>query len=212
MSGLDLQNCINKHGSIYLNENPWQNVFRISRNLSSFTNPALSGTESQDRQHARHYLERRRGCGESGRIRETDYRGIAPDGKRSFHSWARRQQPKKEAECNAKPEVNRKEKKALLVHPTGKNRNLGEQIFTQGRGGPQIRPFAESAPVECRGYSEALQRVMTDFGANDAFAGAAAKLKEHYGIEVAVGAVRGSTGGTRGHDAGRNQNFGETRG
>jgi hypothetical protein len=90
-------------------------------------------------------------------------------------------------------------KKALLVHPTGKNRNLGEQIFTQGRGGPQIRPFAESAPVECRGYSEALQRVMTDFGANDAFAGAAAKLKEHYGIEVAVSAVRGFTGGTRGH-------------
>ena len=108
--------------------------------------------------------------------------------------------------------MNRKEKKALLVHPTGKNRNLGEQIFTQGRGGPQIRPFAESAPVECRGYSEALQRVMTDFGADDAFAGAAAKLKEHYGIEVAVSAVRGLTGGTRGHDAGRSQNFGETRG
>jgi hypothetical protein len=43
---------------------------------------------------------------------------------------------------------------------------------------------------------------MTDFGADDAFAGAAAKLKEHYGIEVAVGAVRGFTGGTRGHDAG----------
>ena len=123
MSGLDLQNCINQHGSIDLKENPWQNVFRISRILSSFTNPALSGTESQDRQHARHYLERRRGCGESGRIRETDYREIAPDGKRSFHSWARRQQPKKEAEYNAKPEVNRKGKKALLVHPTGKNRN-----------------------------------------------------------------------------------------
>lgn len=89
---------------------------------------------------------------------------------------------------------------------------MGEQIFTQGRGGPQIRLFAESAAVECRGYSEALQRVMTDFGADDAFAGAAAKLKEHYGIEVAVSAVRGFTGGTRGHDAGRNQNFGETRG
>ncbi len=31
---------------------------------------------------------------------------------------------------------------------------------------------------------------MTDFGADDAFAGAAAKLKEHYGIEVPVSAVR----------------------
>jgi hypothetical protein len=90
-------------------------------------------------------------------------------------------------------------KKSSAGTPDWEKSKLGEQIFTQGRGGPQIRPFAESAPVECRGYSEALQRVMTDFGANDAFAGAAAKLKEHYGIEVAVGAVRGSTeepGGT----------------
>jgi hypothetical protein len=67
---------------------------------------------------------------------------------------------------------------------------IDEQIYTQGRRGPQIRPFNESAEVECRGYSEALQRAMTDFGADDAFAGAAAKLKEHYGIEVAVSAIR----------------------
>jgi len=40
--------------------------------------------------------------------------------------------------------------------------------------------------VECRGYSEDLQRAMTDFGADEAFAGAAAKLQEHYGIEVPV--------------------------
>jgi hypothetical protein len=31
---------------------------------------------------------------------------------------------------------------------------------------------------------------MTDFGADDAFAGAAVKLKEHYGIEVPVSAIR----------------------
>ena len=34
---------------------------------------------------------------------------------------------------------------------------------------------------------------MTDFGADEAFAGAATKLKEHYGIEVPVSAVRGFT-------------------
>jgi hypothetical protein len=34
---------------------------------------------------------------------------------------------------------------------------------------------------------------MTDFGADEAFAGAAAKLKEHYGVKVAVSAVRGFT-------------------
>jgi hypothetical protein len=122
-------------------------------------------------------------------------------GNEVLHSWARRQQPKKEAEYNAKPGVNRREKKLYWYTRLGKI-EIGEQIFTQGRGGPQIRPFAESAAVECRGYSEALQRVMTDFGADDAFAGAAAKLKEHYGIEVAVSAVSGFTGGTRGHDAG----------
>jgi len=56
-----------------------------------------------------------------------------------------------------------------------------------------MRPFSESAEVECRGYSEGLQRAMTDMGADDTFAGAAAKLKEHYGIEVPVSAVRGVT-------------------
>ena len=56
-----------------------------------------------------------------------------------------------------------------------------------------MRPFSESAEVECRGYSQALQRVMVDFGADEAFAGAAVKLKEHYGIEVPVSAVRALT-------------------
>ncbi len=53
-----------------------------------------------------------------------------------------------------------------------------------------MRPFSASAEVQCRGYSEGLQRAMSDFGAENAFAGAAAKLKEHYGIAVPVSAVR----------------------
>lgn len=53
-----------------------------------------------------------------------------------------------------------------------------------------MRPFKESAEVECRGYSHWLQRAMVDFGADDPFAGAAKKLKEHYGIEVPTSAVR----------------------
>jgi hypothetical protein len=47
--------------------------------------------------------------------------------------------------------------------------------------------------VECRGYSEGLQRAMSDFGADDSFAEASSKLKEHYGIEVPVSAVRAVT-------------------
>jgi hypothetical protein len=44
-------------------------------------------------------------------------------GNEVLHGWARGQQAKKEQEYNAKPGVNRKEKKPLLVHATGKNRN-----------------------------------------------------------------------------------------
>jgi len=44
-------------------------------------------------------------------------------GNEVLHGWARRQQQKKEEENKAKPGVNRKKKKALLVHATGKNRN-----------------------------------------------------------------------------------------
>src|SRR6184192_3057565 len=111
-------------------------------------------------------------------------------GNEVLHGWARRQQEKKEQEYNAKPGVNRKEKKNLYWHTRLGKIEIAEEVFTQGRGGPEIRPFCASAEVQCRGYSEGLQRAMTDFGAENAFAGAAAKLKEHYGIEVPVSAVR----------------------
>ena len=38
--------------------------------------------------HAGDYRERGRGCGESGRSGETDYRGIAADGERGFPQFA----------------------------------------------------------------------------------------------------------------------------
>jgi hypothetical protein len=49
-------------------------------------------------------------------------------GNQVFHSWARRQQQKKEEEHSIQPGVNRKEKKPLLVHATGKNRNRGADL------------------------------------------------------------------------------------
>jgi hypothetical protein len=53
-----------------------------------------------------------------------------------------------------------------------------------------LRPFCESADVGCRSYSLGLQRVLTDFGADESFAKAAAKVKEHYRIEVPESGVR----------------------
>ena len=55
-------------------------------------------------------------------------------GNEVLHGWARRQQQKKEEEYNAKPGVNRKEKKALLVHATGKNRNRRTDVHARSAG------------------------------------------------------------------------------
>jgi Uncharacterised protein family (UPF0236) len=65
-----------------------------------------------------------------------------------------------------------------------------EQTFRHGRSGPSLRPFVVSAAVPCRSYSQLLQRAITDFGADVPFAHIPKKLKEHYGIEVAVSSAQ----------------------
>jgi len=52
-------------------------------------------------------------------------------GNEVFHSWARRQQQKKEEEYDTKPGVNRKEKKPLLVHATGDNRSSRTDLHSR---------------------------------------------------------------------------------
>lgn len=66
-------------------------------------------------------------------------------------------------------------------------------MFRRGRCGPEIRPFADRAEVKCRGYSEPLQRVLADFGAEESFGQAVERVREHYGIEVPESAVRTHT-------------------
>lgn len=68
-----------------------------------------------------------------------------------------------------------------------------EQILRLGRRGGCYRPFCESRWVTNRGYSGPLQRALTDFGADESFGAAAVKVREHYHIEVPVGAVRRHT-------------------
>ena len=55
-------------------------------------------------------------------------------GNEVLHSWARRQQQKKGEEYDTKPGVNRKEKKALLVHPTGGNRSRRADLHSRSAG------------------------------------------------------------------------------
>jgi len=55
--------------------------------------------------------------------------------------------------------------------------------------GKRIRPFLEAAGIKCRGYSKLLRRVISDFGADNAFGQVPKKLKEHYGISVPISAA-----------------------
>jgi hypothetical protein len=62
-----------------------------------------------------------------------------------------------------------------------------------GRRGPELRPFCNSAGIGNRGYSQRLQRVVVDFGAEHSFDKAAERVREHYGIDVPVAAIRQHT-------------------
>ncbi len=57
-------------------------------------------------------------------------------------------------------------------------------------GAARLRPFCEQRGVAHRGCSLRLQRALVDFGADEAFGVAAAKVREHYGVEVARERVR----------------------
>lgn len=58
------------------------------------------------------------------------------------------------------------------------------------QGSRHLRLFRATARVRARGCSRRLERALTDFGADEAFAPAAAKVREHYGVEVGAGRVR----------------------
>ncbi len=70
---------------------------------------------------------------------------------------------------------------------------MQEQVLRLGRRGCRLRPFCLKALVKPGGLSRALQRVLTDFGAEESFARAAQRVKEHYGIEVSSNAIRRTT-------------------
>lgn len=58
------------------------------------------------------------------------------------------------------------------------------------QGARHLRPFRAAAGVRPRGCSRRLQRALVDFGADTAFAPAAAKVQEHYGVTVPAERVR----------------------
>jgi hypothetical protein len=61
--------------------------------------------------------------------------------------------------------------------------------------GHQVRPFLTAAEVTTRSCSRALQRAITDFGADQGFGQVPKKLQEHYGITIPVSTMRKITEG-----------------
>jgi hypothetical protein len=70
---------------------------------------------------------------------------------------------------------------------------LEEQLLRAGRRGPELRPFCLDAQVRPGGYSRRLQRVLVDFGAEESFASASLRVREHYDIKVPASGVRACT-------------------
>jgi hypothetical protein len=56
-----------------------------------------------------------------------------------------------------------------------------------------LRPLPQRLGVTPRGRSRRLERVLTDFGAEHSFARAVGSVREHYGFEIGVSAVRDAT-------------------
>lgn len=70
---------------------------------------------------------------------------------------------------------------------------MEEAQWRLGRRGQVLRPFCVQAGVAPRGSSRRLQQVLVDFGAEESFARATQRVREHYGVEVAAGRVRRQT-------------------
>ena len=67
-----------------------------------------------------------------------------------------------------------------------------EQIWCSAAK-PYLRPLPLRLGVTPRGRSRRLERVLTDFGCEHAFAQAAERVAEHYGFRIGASAVRATT-------------------
>lgn len=78
--------------------------------------------------------------------------------------------------------------KKLCWHTTFGDIGVEEPQYR--RASKRLRPFARRAKVSHRGCSRSLQRGVTDFGADVAFAQVMDKLVEHYGVVLGESTIR----------------------
>jgi hypothetical protein len=87
----------------------------------------------------------------------------------------------------------KKYKKKVHWQTTFGKISVEEQTYYQKKGGSLLRPFLLCSQTLPRGYSQLLQRRITDFGADMAFGRVNEKLEEHYGIRVPGNGIRRAT-------------------
>lgn len=80
--------------------------------------------------------------------------------------------------------------KKLRWHCTFGEIQVIEQTYVGKHDGKLRRPFGKTAAVQCRGYSGPLQRVITEFGADNAFGRVAEKLAEPWAMPLQRGALK----------------------
>lgn len=73
-------------------------------------------------------------------------------------------------------------KKKVTWRTTFGEVSVEELCFMEGK--KLLRPFCKSSQVKGRSYSLALERALTDFGADVPFGKVVEKMQEHYGIEI----------------------------
>jgi hypothetical protein len=81
-------------------------------------------------------------------------------------------------------------KKKLIWYTTFGRVGIEEEVLRLSRRGARVRPFCAKAQVRPRGYSRALERALSDFGAEESFERASVRLKEHYRIDIGTSAIR----------------------
>jgi hypothetical protein len=67
---------------------------------------------------------------------------------------------------------------------------VAEPCLSCPKGHGRDRPFQRLTGLSCRGKTQALKRVLTDFGAEKSFGAASEQLWEHYGLKLERGSVR----------------------
>src|SRR5271154_5148346 len=109
-------------------------------------------------------------------------------GRGEMQGWAENEVEATEREIRQQPATHRQGKKKLRWHTKfGEIEVLEPQYRCETK---RIRPFLRSAKVVPRGCSRPLQRVITDFAADQPFALARLKLLEHYGFEIGESTIQ----------------------